>query len=198
MHRLWYPVIAVAVLLAVLMSGCSKAKEAADTAQAVGQAVKAAKDMERKGEATIKTDDGEATIKINEKDGETSSVSVTNKEGETSTITSGTNVDASKAGIELYPGAEQKGGGDVTGDQGTVVGVTLETTDSFDKVAKFYKDKYPEASKTETSSDGSNMLLMQISQPPDAKTVTVTSDKDSGKVNIVVARNTEKETKEAK
>lgn len=198
MKHLWYAVIAVAVLLAVVIGGCAKAKEAADTAQAVGQAVKAAKDMERKGEATIKTDDGEATIKINEKDGKSSSVSVTDKEGKTSTITSGTEVDASKAGIELYPGAEQKGGGDVSGEQGTVVGVTLETADSFEKVAKFYKDKYPEASKTETTSDGSSMLLLQISQPPDAKMVTVTSDKDSGKVNIVISRNTEKEKKEAK
>ncbi len=146
-------VAAIIVLLfafAVLVGGCAKAKEAADTARAVGQAAKVAKDMED-GKATIKTDDGEieiegdeesGTMTIKSKDGEMEITSegddeqfkmtMKDEEGKETTMTTGANVDLSGLEVAIYPGAETVGGHTQESPEGSIIMATLKTQDAFD------------------------------------------------------------------
>lgn len=191
MRYTWVLMLALSVVVAAVVGGCSKAKEAAQTAQQVGEAARFAHEMEKKGEATIKTDDGEAKVSVAKEGDEVTSMTVTGKDGQKATFTSGAKMDASTTGIEPYPGAQQEGGGGVEGSDATVGLITLTTTDSFAKVAQFYKDKYPKAEKMEASGGGAETLTLQISPAPDAKTVMVSKDADSDKVNIVLMSNVE-------
>ncbi len=183
--------LASVAVVAAVVAGCSKAREAAQTAQHVGQAAKFAHDMEKTGEATIKTDEGEAKVAVAKEGDEVTSMTVTGKDGQKATFTSGAKMDVSKTGIEPYPGAQQEGGGGVEGGEATVGLITLTTTDSFEKVATFYKGKYPEAEKMEASGGGTETLTLQISPAPSARTVMVSKDADADKVNIVLMSNIE-------
>ena len=172
--------VCLMLIAAVALCGCGKAKE-------VGQAVSVARDL-RDGEATIKTDDGEAKMKI-EEDGESVTITSTDKEGK-ETVTWGSDaVDADKLGIELYPGAEPTGtGGTSSGSEGDISTVTLSTGDGFDKVAKFYKDKYPDADKQEVSAGGMKMLTLAVSAEPDLKHIMVQEQEGEGTVLITLVR----------
>jgi hypothetical protein len=63
---------------------------------------------------------------------------------------------ARRLGVDMYPGAKMKEGGTVTGAMGgggTSVTATLETDDSVEKVADFYKSRFPNAHMSQTGHD---------------------------------------------
>lgn len=187
--------ILLCVLLAigVALGGCGKAREAAQTAREVGEATRFAKDMQD-GKATFKTNEGEGEVEV-DKDAETMTITTTDQEGKETTITSSKDADLSKLGLATYPGAQQEGSSTVTADEGGHMTVVLTTADPFDKVAQFYKDKYPDVGKHEVSGpDGSQMLMMHVSEAPQVKTVMVTKDKGDDKVHIALVSVSEEKT----
>lgn len=184
--------VCLMVFAAVVAGGCGKAKEAVQTAKGVGQAAKLAADLQD-GEATIKTPDGDAKIEFDE-DSETMTMKTTDKDGQVIQWSSGSaDFDAGDLGADIYPGAKQEGGGTVKGPEGEITTVNFTSTDDFEKVAKFYTGKYPEAEKTEMSHGDVSMLLLHIGEEPDTTMVTVQQEEGAGEVSIVLMRQQEHE-----
>ena len=68
------------------------------------------------------------------------------------------------------------------GDQpGAAKTVALKTPDSFDKVAKFYKDKYGKDAMTFEGDDG---LTIQLQQKGKMVTIVVSRDEDDEETTI--------------
>lgn len=173
----------ILVFMAALLAGCGRAREAAETARDVGEAARIARDMQD-GEATIKTDEGEAKISV-DKDGEQVTWKTTDEEGREATFTIGQDVDLSELGVALYPGATQEMSTSATGTDRGGMTVALSTPDSFEQVADFYKDKYPGVPANEMAMGEANMLMLEVSEEP-SKTVTVTRRSGDDKTNITI------------
>ncbi len=91
-------------------------------------------------------------------------------------------------GLRGYRGAEREGTANVSGGRGSIVSINLSTTDSFAQVAAFYQAAYPSATKTETIANGANVLKLQVSGPPDLRTVTVMKRANAPTVAITLLR----------
>ena len=163
----------VALLAAAL--GCGKAKEAATAVSNVNQAAK----MAQGGTATFEGENGEKVeVKADQGAGK---VTVKTDQGE---MTSENKVDVKKLGIEVYPGADVVTGATVDHGEGSMVSAQTHTPDAFDKVAKFYKDKYPKGQSIEQNGADGKVFTTTLSAPPDMKIVVVSQDKEKGGTTI--------------
>lgn len=172
----------VLVVAAALVAGCGRAKEAAQTARDAGEGARFARDMQD-GKATFKTDEGETEITA-DKDGEQVTMKATDKEGREATVTVGKDTDLSDLGVAVYPGATQEMASTATGDGGGMTAV-LSTTDSFEKVADFYKGKYSGVPSHETTTGEAKMLMLQVSEEP-SRAVTISRTDGDDKTHIAI------------
>jgi len=196
------------LLMLVLVSGCGKAKEAADTARTVGQAAKFAADMQD-GKATIKTEDGEVEIESDEGEGkmtiktddgemqiegtgDSEHVTMTMKDadGKETKSTTGADVDVSDIDLAVYPGAEQEIGHRTETLEGARLMLSLKTKDDFEKVAEFYEKKYPDARAHRMSNGDEHMLMLSVSDGPDVKSINVVKAEDEDTVQIHLTQQT--------
>lgn len=173
----------ILVVLAALVAGCGRAREAADTARDMGEAARFARDMQD-GKATIKTEDGEGEVTV-DKDGEQVTWKATDKDGSEATVTVGKDADLSDLGVAVYPGATQELTSTTTGADGGGMHVVLSTTDSFEQVAEFYKGEYPGVPAHETTAAEAKMLMLQVSEDPE-KAVTVSRSGTDDKTHIAI------------
>lgn len=115
-------------------------------------------------------------------------VTVQTSEG---TMNLGRNVDASKLGAPVYPGATAKDQGSIstTTADGTNTIAAFKTTDPFDKVYAYYKQQLPAGSeKMKISTGDTQMASFQVGAQngPDQVGVQITSDK-TGTTNILIS-----------
>ena len=183
--------LAVALLLVVAGCGCRKSEQAVDTARNVGEAPKLAQGRK----ATFDTENGEmqAEATPGKQEGE-GTTKITGADGKQMTTHVGKEVDTEALGIELYPGATVENA--ITMQDPAfqpelqVAKADLTTSDPFDKVAKVYKDKYPDAVTTETPAQGKQALMLSMGSWNDLKMVLDTVNE--GKTHIALVHQFEK------
>jgi hypothetical protein len=100
---------------------------------------------------------------------------------------------ARNLGVEVYPGAELLKQGAASATFGGIHTATLfsETSDSVDKVAAFYKSKFPNAAVTTSdtdrctivSNDHKNMITINIEAHGDKTKIQITNVNKSGSSN---------------
>jgi hypothetical protein len=102
------------------------------------------------------------------------------------------NFSASDLGTDIYPGAtEGKGGMRMSLPTGTMVTAVYVTSDSKDKVAAFYKNKFGSTNVTAMdSADGSVITYAKSEQESVAVTVTANASEYNGKTQIVIVHTT--------
>lgn len=179
MHSPTSVVLCTLAAVALTLGGCGQVKQAAEVARVARDA--------QDGEFTVKGEKGEtATIKTDATDNSVT-ITTTDAEGKHAELTGSNKVDMTKIGIEAYPGATQEQGGTVEGPEMDIASVSLTTTDPFDKVAEFYKSRYPKANTQSMTTDGKQTLSMQVMDPanPDDVKLIVATEED-GKVSIVL------------
>ena len=167
MGRLSLLLLTLVAVACLLVAGCGKIRQATEAAKALEGA--------QTGNYTVTNDKGEKTT-VETKPGEAGSGKVTTQTpGGTQTTEVGANkVKAEDVGIDFYPGATVDQGmtTSTTGDKGSqAASAMLSTTDSFAKVAKFYKDKY-----------GTGNTVME---QPTSLMITITAGKGAGKMIMV-------------
>lgn len=133
---------------------------------------------------TVQTSSGAATVTTSQ---DNKTVTVESSEG---TVSVGQNVDQSKLGAPVYPGAQPNEQGSVTSttDKGSSVVAAFKTADSFDKVYEYYKQQLPSgAEKMKMSSGSGSVASFQVGDDngPDQVSVQVTSDKP-GETSILI------------
>jgi len=196
----------VLALMLSLLAGCGCGKLVHQAQQARG-AARVARDIQQ-GKGEFKTDDGKTTVGF-DKDKKTV---VTQDEKGRKTVISGDKdnkgwsvstgdekfavrtgesvISEQDLGIKFYPGAKVEGstgGGKAAGGAQTAT-VILKTSDSFDKVASFYKKEYGSVGKkTETSFVGVQMLNLTWEKGKSTRTITVTSNPGDKHTAILLA-----------
>jgi len=170
--------LSILLLSVLLLIGCGRAREAQ-------QGVQAARQLQQTGEATIKTDEGEVQIKT-DKAGEQATITVEDESGQKHSVTVGEALDTSELSLAIYPGATQQGGQTTDTAAGKHLSFVFITTDSFEKVADFYKSKYPDGSISDIKMPDARLLNIAIAQPPDMTSVAVQQADDEDQVTIVL------------
>lgn len=90
---------------------------------------------------------------------------------------------ARKIGVDLYPGAQQEGdSSEATFGKMTTATIRLTTSDSVDKVASFYKSRYPSAM---TSVEGSKFTMISSDNNG---TLTLTAEENGGETAIDISK----------
>ena len=171
-------VLSSLLLSVLLLVGCGRAREAQQGAQVGRQ-------LQQKGEATIKTDEGEVQIKT-DKAGEQTTITVEDESGEKHSVTVGEDLDTSELSLAIYPGAAQQGGQTTDTGAGKHLSFVFTTTDSFEKVADFYRGKYPDANISDIKIPDGRLLNIVIAEPPNMTSVAVQQADDEDKVTIVL------------
>jgi hypothetical protein len=118
------------------------------------------------------------------------SMTITTKEG---SMSMGTNVDASKIGVPVYPGATSAGGGgwSVRSKEGTGQVVSLTSDDSFSKVETWYKAQLPAGSEVMNVTSGStSSAVFQVGKSTDTDQKSVEISSDGSKTTIVLSHKT--------
>ncbi len=158
---------ALSILLfsTVLLIGCGRTRQAQ-------QAVQAGRQLQQTGETTIKTDEGEVQIKTDKADEQTT-ITVEDESGEKHSVTIGEDLDTSALSLAIYPGATQQGGQTTETAAGKQLNFVFTTTDSFEKVADFYKAKYPDAQVSDMKMPDVRLLNILITEPPNMTSVAV-------------------------
>jgi len=180
-------VVLVLVALVCVTGGCGRA---ARTAKATGEAMRVAQDAQD-GKFTVKNEKGEEMKVEVDKEGK-GSLKMTGPDGTTVTSETGTGtVTQEEMGIDFYPGATVKTGTTMSqsGEKGgTNRTALLETSDPFDKVAKFYRDKY---AKGNTVMEQPNMLHIMVGMnSTNPKTIVVTREEGQAVTTIALGSGT--------
>ncbi len=170
--------LCILLLSVVLLIGCGRAREAQ-------QGVQAARQLQQTGETTIKTDEGEVQIKT-DKAGELATITVEDESGEKHSVTVGEDLDTSELSLAIYPGATKEHGQVTTTDQGKHLGFVFTTTDSFEKVADFYKNKYSDGTISDVKMPDGRLLNILIAEPPDMTSIGVQQVDDEDNVTIIL------------
>ena len=170
--------LCILLLSVLLLIGCGRAREAQQAAQAGRQ-------LQQTGETTIKTDEGEVQIKT-DKAGEQATITVEGESGEKHSVTIGEALDTSELSLAIYPGATKQSGQVVTTGEGKHLSFVFTTTDSFEKVADFYKSKYPDAKVSDMKMPDARLLNIVIAKPPNMTSVAVQQADDEDQVSIVL------------
>jgi hypothetical protein len=94
-----------------------------------------------------------------------------------------------KTGLPSYPGATvQAGGSTAGGAMGNASGKVMTTSDSFDKVYKWYQEKMPKGSeKAHMTVAGNEMATFQIGEAGSKNQQVVTITAQNGKTQITLA-----------
>ncbi len=171
-------VLSILLLSVLLLIGCSRVHQ-------VKQAVHAGRQLQQTGKTTIKTDEGELQINT-DKSAQQATITNTDKSGEKHSITVGKDIDTSELSLAIYPGATKEGGQVVTTDQGKQLNFSFTTTDSFEKVADFYKGKYPDANISDIKMPEGRLLNIGIAEPPNMTSVAVQQSKDEANITIIL------------
>ncbi len=170
--------LSILLLSVLLLVGCGRAREAR-------QAVQTGRQLQQTGEATIKTDEGEVQIKT-DKAGEQATITVEDESGEKHSITVGADLDTSELSLAIYPGATQQGGQTTDTGAGKHLSFIFTTTDSFEKVADFYKSKYSDAKVSDIKMPDARLLNIAIAKPPNMTSVAVQQADDEDQVTIIL------------
>jgi len=171
-------VLCIILLSIVLLIGCGRVREAQ-------QGVQAGRQLQQTGETTIKTDEGEVQIKT-DKAGEQATITVEGESGEKHSVTVGEALDTSELSLAIYPGATQQGGQTTDTDAGKHLNFVFTTTDSFEKVADFYKSKYSDARISDIKMPDARLLNILITEPPNMTSVAVQQANDEDEVSIIL------------
>lgn len=97
-------------------------------------------------------------------------------------------VDPAKIAMALYPGAVQRAGAEVSAARGKIISMTLATEASFEKVAAFYKAKYPKAKMRSAANEAQKTLTLEVNPAPALKTVTIVSKQGESMTLITLVR----------
>ena len=171
--------LSILLLSVLLLIGCGRTREAQ-------QATQAGRQLQQTGETTIKTDEGEVQIKT-DKAGEQATITVEGESGEKHSVTVGEDLDTSELSLAIYPGATQQGGQTTdTGAAGKYLSFGFTTTDSFEKVADFYKDKYPDPNIADMKTRDRRLLTIIVTEPPNMTSVTIQQADDEDQVGIIL------------
>ncbi len=170
--------LSMLLLSVLLLVGCGRTREAQ-------QAVQAGRQLQQKGEATIKTDEGEVQIKT-DKAGEQATITVEDESGARHSVTHAEDLDTSQLSLAIYPGATGEQSQITTDDQGKQLHFTFTTTDSFDKVADFYKSKYPNADIFAKEMSGQRILDIMLRGVPILRSISLIQEEDE--VMIVLSQ----------
>ncbi len=149
-------ILAVGMLAMLTLAGCGqKVRQGMEVARVARDA--------QDGKFTVKGEEGQE-VQVDTTQGEGSwKMTETDASGKKVTAEYGaTAVKEEDIGVAFYPGAEVESGMTVASsdkESNDTASVILKTTDSFDAVAKFYKDKYAEGN---TVVEQPNMLMITI------------------------------------
>ena len=138
------------------------------------------------GTWTVEGEDGKATWSADEEDGKTV-IDSTDEEGVTRTTEIGADtVTSADLGIDFYPGAEVGDGAKMSSNEGTTYAtVALTTSDSPEKVGKFYRDKYA-AGATVNEMGEVTMIKIGTAGTADSKQIIVAPKDDGGGTEITL------------
>ena len=170
--------LSILLLSVLLLVGCGRTREAQ-------QAVQAGRQLQQSGEATIKTDEGEVQIKT-DKAGEQATITVEDESGEKHSVTVGEELDTSELSLAIYPGATREHGQVITTAQGNQLTFVFTTSDSFAKVADFYKSKYSDGNISDIKMPNGRLLNIGIAEPPNMTSVAVHQADDEDQVTIML------------
>ena len=170
--------LSILLLSIVLLIGCGRTREAQ-------QVVQAGRQLQQTGETTIKTDEGEVQIKT-DKAGEQATITVESESGEKHSVTVVEDLDTSALSLAIYPGATQQGGQTTETAAGKYLNFVFTTTDSFDEVADFYKNKYPDSNVTEITRPDARMFSIAIAKPPNMASIAVQQADAEDQVTIIL------------
>jgi len=170
--------LSILLLSVLLLIGCGRAREAQQGAQVGRQ-------LQQTGETTIKTDEGEVQINT-DKSGEQATITVEDEAGEKHSVTVGEALDTSELSLAIYPGATQQAGQTTDTAAGKHLSFVFTTTDSFEKVADFYKSKYSDAKVSDIKMPDARLLNIVIAKPPNMTSVAVQQADDEDQVTIVL------------
>jgi len=170
--------LCILLLSVLLLIGCGRARE-------VQQAAQVGRQLRQPGETTIETDEGEVQIKT-DKAGEQVTITVEGESGEKHSVTVGEDLDTSELSLAIYPGATKQSGQVITTGEGKQLSFTFTTTDSFEKVADFYKSKYSGANISDIKMADARLLNIGIAAPPDMGSIAVQQADDEDQVTIVL------------
>jgi hypothetical protein len=181
--RLLALAVAALIVLSVsaLLSGCSR------PTVPVAPGVQVTPNGDKTTVTTRDEEGGKMTVQSEKRGPDGGKVTINTGKGTTTAETGKDVVTEEKVGVAFYPGATVETGGNwsASGEStGAMSMVALITTDPFDKVAKFYKDKY---SKGNTVVEQPNQLIIMMKSGENAgKTIMVapSDDKTSTKVQI--------------
>lgn len=174
-------VLVVAAVVIGLVVGCARRSVTIKGPEGQKATVTTSK---KGGKVVINEKEGKATI---ESSGEKATMTFEGEEG-TTRVEISENVDLAKLGVDVYPGAKIEGGGtySATGaESGEISGVNMTTPDPFDKVAKFYKDKYGKGAKLVQQMG--NMLMIQMEKNGKIISIVVQREEDEDKTSIGVS-----------
>ena len=131
---------------------------------------------------TVQTDQGPATVTTSN---DNKTTTIESKEGK---VTVGSDIDTSKLGAPLYPGAEKSEGGySVQSAQGSGSMGSFKTSDDFDKVYAFYKSKMPQGSeKVKMSNGGESMATFDVQDAKAGETSVMIDSKGAGETAILI------------
>lgn len=194
-RRLTVAGLVVTLLLTIALVGCGRAKEAVDSAKKAAEGAKAAKELQEKGETTVKTDEGEMKIK-KKQDGEATEWTFEGKDGKKMITSGGEGADISNLDIPVYPGAKKLGAHTMSTSDADRIAAQFTSTDSFEKVSTFYEDKYPDANKTTMSQQDQQMLILGSEEGAVTRTISVVKKADEDVVNISLVQQKERAEKE--
>jgi hypothetical protein len=135
---------------------------------------------------TVQTSEGSATVTTSQ---DNRSVTLQTKEG---TMSIGGNVDTSKLGAPIYPGAQANEQGAVTtsSQKGTNTMAGFKTSDPFDKVDSYYKHALPAGSQViDINSANGSVATFQLHVDPAGTLVTVNvTQSKPGETDILITR----------
>ncbi len=174
-------VLVVAAVVVGLVFGC--ARRSVTIKGPEGQKATVTK---KGGKVVVKDKEGKATIESSSS-GKKATMTIEGKEG-TTKIEISEDVDLAKLGVEAYPGAKIEGGSTYSAEgaeSGEISGVNMTTPDSFDKVAKFYKDKYGKGAKLVQQMG--NMLMIQMKKNGKVVSILVQREEGEDKTTIGIS-----------
>ncbi|HET9030214.1 MAG TPA: hypothetical protein VFN49_08555 [Candidatus Aquilonibacter sp.] len=131
---------------------------------------------------TVETDHGPATVTTSN---DNKTVTVESKDAK---VTVGGEIDASKLGAPLYPGAEKSEGSySMQSAQESGSMATFSTKDDFDKVYEYYKAHMPQGSeKMKMSNGGESVASFSVIDPKKGETSVMITAKD-GQTQILIS-----------
>lgn len=150
------------------------------------------------GPSVVSTPDGKTTVSDGEGNTVTSDVSGketviegTDSTGAKTTVKTGSAVDLTPFGLEVYPGAEFQdnlsASGSTTADGGTeMVSAVMTTADSHDKVIAFYKGKMKKVEMESKAGDAA--LLIGTSSNDSRVNVNLTTEGGKTQITLIATR----------